>query len=433
MSVAKRILFLSNGHGEDNHSAYIIQALRELEPEVEIAALPIVGEGQAYRRLQVPIIGPTQTMPSGGFTYVNRLLLLRDIGSGLIGLTWQQIQAVRRYAPSCDLIMATGDIVSQAFAYITGRPFVSFISCLSSLYEGRLRLGPLIGCTLRSRRCLTVITKDPYTAQDLQQQGLSKAMFGGIPAMDRLQVSGKDLELQPHQPMIALLPGSRLPEAERNFALQLQLVLEIAKLNPSIQFRAALVPNLMNQLPAIAAAAGWHCDEGRLTYSGTLDLQNLQDPQASQALSDLHQVPGLHDPLPDSITPEVLCFRDAFGDIIHQTSLVIGMAGLAVEQAAALGKPVIHIAGKGPQFNYPFAEAQTRLIGFSAQMIGTEAATPQILQQAARRSLEILEDPDYLAACLEHGRHRFGPPGGSFRIAKVLLQSLGYSTEAIDT
>ena len=39
------------------------------------------------------------------------------------------------------------------------------------------------------------------------------------------------------------------------------------------------------------------------------------------------------------------------------------MAGTAAEQAIGLGKPVIQIEGKGPQFTQTFAEAQRRLLG----------------------------------------------------------------------
>ncbi|MGA0198125.1 MAG: hypothetical protein ACO3NK_03220, partial [Prochlorotrichaceae cyanobacterium] len=94
--MSQRVLFISNGHGEDNHSAHIIQSLQELAPEVEIAALAIVGEGSAYRRLGIPLIGPTQVLPSGGFTYMNRWLLVKDFQAGLLQLTWQQWQAMRR-------------------------------------------------------------------------------------------------------------------------------------------------------------------------------------------------------------------------------------------------------------------------------------------------------------------------------------------------
>ncbi|MEH2230513.1 MAG: lipid-A-disaccharide synthase-related protein [Nostoc sp.] len=400
---SKRILFISNGHGEDNHTSHVIQTLRQLCPSIEMAAMPIVGEGKAYRSLDIPIIGPTQVMPSGGFFYMKRLYMLKDFQSGLIGLTWRQLQAVLQYAPNCDLIMSTGDFVSQTFAYLTKRPFVSFISCLSALYEGQLRINPLLWHDLNSSRCLAVFTRDSYTASDLQRQGIAKARFGGIPALDRVVPTGKDLYLKPDIPAIAILPGSRMPEAARNFSLQLQLVIEIAKITPEsgFQFRAALVPNLMEQLDEIAKSQGWQLNQGILSYF----------PPGTSA--------------EESPLVEVRCYSDAFSDILYYSTLVIGMAGLAVDLAVAMGKPIIQIPGEGPQFTYQFAEAQTRLSGISAQTIGTKPATPEILKQAAKRVVETLEDSDYLAKCKVNGPERFGPPGASERIARFLLNSLG--------
>ncbi|MGK7880991.1 MAG: lipid-A-disaccharide synthase-related protein [Crocosphaera sp.] len=395
-SPSKRILFISNGHGEDNHSSYVIETLLQLYPNLELAAMPIVGEGNAYRRLNIPIIGPTQNMPSGGFSYINRLRLLTDLKAGLVGLTWRQLQAVWQYAPSCDLIMATGDTVSQGFAYSTGYPYVSFISCLSALYEGTLKVGPFIGTFLRSPRCLGVFTRDPYTAKDLKQQGIAKALFGGIPSLDKLQPTGKDLQLKADSPMVALLPGSRLPEAVRNFKLQLNLMLEIIKvISPEkIQFRAALVPKLMKELTTIADSEGWQFEDNKLSYKT------------------------------EQGTVEVICYSDAFNDILHNCTLMLGMAGLAVDQGIALGKPVIQVPGEGPQFTYEFAEAQTRLIGSCAQTIGTGPATSETLKEAAQCVSKTVADKAYLEECETEGKARFGPPGASERIAKFLLSNL---------
>tara|TARA_B100000524_G_scaffold28150_1_gene14097 strand:- start:194162 stop:195415 length:1254 start_codon:yes stop_codon:yes gene_type:complete len=396
-SSSKRILFISNGHGEDNHSSYIIETLLEIYPNVDIAAMSIVGEGNAYRRLGVPIIGPTQNIPSGGFSYTNRLHFLKDLQSGLLGLTWRQLQKVWEYSATCDLIMATGDSISQGFAYSTGRPYVSFISCLSALYEGKLNIGPLLGTFLRSSRCLTVFTRDPYTAQDLQNQHINKAQFGGIPSLDKLKPTGKDLSLKTNNPMIALLPGSRLPEAIRNFTLQLDLVLEICKLIPfpKVEFRAALVPKLMHKLGEIADSKGWECNGNKLIYKD------------------------------DAVSIEILCYSDAFNDILHECTLMLGMAGLAVDQGIAIGKPVIQIPGEGPQFTYSFAEAQTRLIGSCAQTIGTGPASLETLKEAAKCVVDTINNKKYLLDCIEQGQNRFGPPGASIRIANSLLKHLG--------
>ncbi|MEB3161067.1 MAG: lipid-A-disaccharide synthase-related protein [Synechocystis sp.] len=393
----QRVLFISNGHGEDNHSAHVIRRLQEIVPQVEIAAMPIVGQGSAYQKLGIPIIGPTaDVLPSGGFSYVDRRLLIKDIQAGLLGLTWRQFQAVRRYAPQCDLVHATGDSVGQSFAYLTGKPFISFISCLSALYEGTLKLDLIMPLLWRSPRCLGVFTRDPLTAADLQQQGFHKVQYGGIPSLDWLQPTGKDLQLNPDVPMAALLPGSRLPEAVENFKLQLRLVIEAAQLiGEGIQFRTALVPKLMAALPPIAQDLGWIWDDPWLRY----DLGNGKIAQVG-------------------------CYDDAFNDIVCATTVVIGMAGLAVDQAVAIGKPVIQIAGHGPQFTYAFAEAQDRLLGMSAQTIGTGPANQAILEEAAHCLQKTVKDRDYLQACEKSGRERLGIPGASHRIADFLIQQL---------
>jgi uncharacterized protein (TIGR03492 family) len=394
--MAKRVLFISNGHGEDNHSSYIIRRLRELAPDVEVAAMPIVGNGNAYRNLQVPILGPTQVLPSGGFTYVNRWLLLKDIQAGLLGLTLKQFLTVRRYGSQFDLVHATGDAVGQSFAYATGRPFISFISCLSALYEGHLRTDRVLRFVVRSHRCRAVVTRDPYTAEDLRRQGFSKVHFGGIPSLDWLVATGKDLQLRPDVPMVALLPGSRLPEAVRNFKLQMRFVeAAVGLMGDQVQFRAALVPALMDDLDTLAREMGWTYGHGRLSLQ-----------------------------LDTGETAEILCYDDAFNDIVRSTTLVMGMAGLAVDQAVALGKPVIQIPGEGPQFSYAFAEAQNRLLGISAQTIGQGPATEDTLAAAAQRLQATLNDPDYLAKCVENGRDRLGTPGASTRIAQLIVHHL---------
>lgn len=404
--MGQRILFLSNGHGEDLNGSLILRALQQAAPELELAALPIVGSGAAYQKLGVPLVGPTQAMPSGGFNYVvlGRLLnpanwrrnlnvgnLIRDLFSGLLTLTWGQIQAVRRYGPSCELLFATGDIVPILFAAITGRPFMVFLVSTSSYYEGRAVVPLLAMQAMRSRRCRQVFTRDAFTAQDLQRRGLSKAVFAGYPIMDVLTPTGQSLGLRPDQPMIALLPGSRLPEAVANLGLQLQLCEAIAQRQPA-QFRAALVPSIDDeQLAALAAAQGW------------------------QVLAPGHLAKG---------EAVVICRRDAFSDILHQCALAIGMAGTAVEQAVGLGKPVVQIIGNGPQFTYPFAEAQMRLLGPSVVTIGKRPADAALLGEAAAKITAILQDDAYRQQCQLNGRERVGTAGGAAAIAAAVQQAL---------
>jgi uncharacterized protein (TIGR03492 family) len=208
--------------------------------------------------------------------------------------------------------------------------------------------------------------------------------------MDVLQSSHYDLELEPNLPMIALLPGSRLPEAIHNLQLQLQACEAIALKRP-VQFRAALVPSITEEdLRALAKKMGWdYHGSGKLVNP----IQNFR----------------------------VICYWDAFADILQQCDLVIGMAGTAVEQAVGLGKPVVQIPGAGPQFTYAFAEAQMRLLGSSVKTIGKSPNDPNLFQDIAQTVGEILDDSPYLETCLQNGIERVGHAGGSVGIAQGIL------------
>ncbi|MGB3513926.1 MAG: lipid-A-disaccharide synthase-related protein [Microcoleaceae cyanobacterium] len=399
----KNILFLSNGHGEDTHNCQIIQAFSKICPEAKLSAMPIVGAGNNYKNLGIPIIAPTANMPSGGFFYLNPLFLFKDVGQGLISLTWQQLQAVWKFSKNCDLIMATGDIVVAAIAYSTKLPYVVFLSADSSYYEGQINLGLILPKLLNNSRCLKVFARDALTAKDLNRQGIKKAEFVGTPVMDNLISTGKNLQLKAGLFTIGILPGSRLPEAGRNLSLLLKLVKEIVKVMGEnvCQFRAATVPILMSELEAfalhsagIATSEGWQYQAGKLTF------------------------------LTEEYSIEVICYEDAFADILQQSNLVIGMAGTAIEQAVGLGKPIITIPGEGPSFTYRFAEAQTRLLGCSVQVIGKQPANNFIRQKAAEKVKQTLTDKEYLKTCIQNGFERMGRPGGSEKIADYLIQYL---------
>ena len=122
----------------------------------------------------------------------------------------------------------------------------------------------------------------------------------------------------------------------------------------------------------------------------------------------------------------MLCYADAFADILQQFSLVIGMTGSAIEQAVGLGKPVIAIPGNGPAFTYRFAEAQHRLLGDSVQVIGTQLANSHMIEEAALAVDRTLQDDKYLASCVKNGLERMGRSGASIKIANYAANYLGY-------
>jgi uncharacterized protein (TIGR03492 family) len=391
----KKVLFLSNGHGEDVNGSMVAQALHLQDPTVQIGAMPIVGAGNAYRALNIPIIGPTKSeMPSGGFSYMDKRLLAADIFDGLVGRLWQQISAVRQYCQDADLIFVTGDQVVLGIAALTKCPYLALLSSCSAHYEGRLRIAPIKDSLISSDRCKQIFTRDLFTTEVLRKRGFKRLNFWGNPFMDALIPSGRDLQLKFQYPMVAMLPGSRLPEAANNLVILLRLAIELSRLQIQPQVWLALTPNFVigdsNSLQAVAKAEGWECRENQLYYP------------------------------PLKLT--VGFATDAFADILEQCDLVCGMAGTAIEQAVGLGKPIVQLPGEGPQFIYSFAEAQMRLLGDSIETIGTKPADAQSIQTAAAVIDRTLADPVRLRYCSMHGQERVGGKGAAAKMAQEILR-----------
>ena len=44
----QKLLFLCNGHGEDTIACRVIEALHEINPDISLEVLPMVGDGKAF-------------------------------------------------------------------------------------------------------------------------------------------------------------------------------------------------------------------------------------------------------------------------------------------------------------------------------------------------------------------------------------------------
>lgn len=406
-----KLLCLSNGHGEDAIAVRILRQLQQQPVSLELAALPLVGEGLAYHALEVPIIGPVKQMPSGGFVYMDSKQLVRDIQGGLVQLTLAQWRAVRDWARQGGSILAVGDIVPLLFAWLSGAEY-AFVGTAKSEYFIRDESGflpkrrwegwsgsvylPWERWLMSRSRCKAVFPRDSLTTEFLQK-GSIPAFDVGNPMMDDLQPSqppglfySRDAEQQEQERSlkILLLPGSRAPEAYENWQ---QILFTIASfwsreypgLQRPLQFLAAIASSLnLATFGQILESHGWRQSETEGVY---------RQREASLILSQ------------------------AYNDCLQESDFAIAMAGTATEQFVGLGKAAIAIPGKGPQFTPAFAEAQSRLLGPSLILVERPQQVPEAIQQ-------LLKDPDYLQLIAENGKRRLGKPGASQRIAACLLQ-----------
>jgi uncharacterized protein (TIGR03492 family) len=427
-----RLLCLSNGHGEDIIAVRILQELQQHSPNIDVAALPIVGEGRAYTQLGISLIGSVQTMPSGGFIYMDGRQLVRDVRGGLLQLTLSQIKAVRSWArfqaqPGKEggAILAVGDIVPLLFAWLSGATY-AFVGTAKSEYYLRDEVGfhqrhslfnrfegwsgsvyhPWERWLMSRPRCKAVFPRDSLTTKNLQKWSIPAFNLGN-PMMDQLDAvtsqmfysADAERQEQARSLTITLLPGSRPPEAYANWQ---QIIVAVAALCDTFSARSLLF------LGAIASS---------------LSLEPLCQILVN---ADFQQVSN-ESPLPD---PKALTFKHkngylilsqhAYNDCLQHADMAIAMAGTATEQFVGLGKPAIAFPGKGPQFTYAFAEAQARLLGSSLILVDQPTQVAEAVQS-------LLCDPDRLQLIAENGLRRMGKPGAARRIAACLMERLSQS------
>ena len=397
-----KLLVISNGHGEDIIAVRIIEQLQIASKKLEISALPIVGEGYAYKKIDIPIIGKVQIMPSGGFVYMSKEQLFSDIKGGLLQLTIEQLKVVRQWGKLGYPIVAVGDIVPLLFARLSGSKY-AFVGTAKSDYYLRDSKGKWLPQTswlekqfgsvyLPWERWLMqsavgVYPRDTLTTNILQQQEI-KALDLGNPMMDDLVVSyspppsNKTLK-------ILLLPGSRMPEALQNWE---QILIAVARIVTHLQeyktvFYAAIAPGLnITSFQKFLITGDWQ--------EASTKKMLFQKRQATLWLA-----------------------QDAYARYLEEAHIAIAMAGTATEQFVGLGKPAITMPGEGAQCTHAFMEAQSRLLGCSVLL----QQSPMGVVSAIK---SLLNDPARLKAIAENGCSRMGTSGAASRIASHITTNL---------
>jgi uncharacterized protein (TIGR03492 family) len=417
-----KLLCISNGHGEDAIALPVLQELQQLaQPPEAIVTLPIVGVGTAYINNGFPIVGPVQTMPSGGFLYRDSRQLAGDLRGGLVKLTIGQIKAVQKWARSGGKILAVGDIVPLLFGWLSGADY-AFIGTAKSEYYVRdgdgkplasqrnsfeIKTGsiylPWERWLMSRNRCKGVFPRDRLTTEILQRRKIPSFDLGN-PMTDGVTWDlAKSEDIEGARPLVVtLLPGSRPPEAYANWE---QIVIAVNSLIPvfprlSIVCLAAIAPSLdLGTLQDNLSGQGW-----MQIAAVNLDLRHpIQDTQAIYYQRD---------------NATIVITTQAYQQCMQLGDCAIAMAGTATEQFISLGKPAFTIPGKGPQFTPMFAEAQTRLLGESIILVPNPLDVGLEIQR-------VLHQPDGLQIIARNGLLRMGTPGAAKRIADCLMNVMG--------
>ncbi|MCX7882967.1 MAG: lipid-A-disaccharide synthase-related protein [Brevinematales bacterium] len=384
------ILFTSNCFGEDRSAALIARELKTLLQQrgqsFRVMGASLISEGKDYLSRGIEIVYASHVPPSGGFPTHSLKGLLADLFSGSMITPFQFIKTLKSHAHKTKLAVVVGDV---ALLFLTrqglpGVPLV-FLSLPKSDY-----IAPHypIEEWYIVKHTSTFLTRDAYTATNLQKKHIP-ALFLGNPIVDELEPSSV-LSFSPEKPILGLLPGSR-KEAYQNFVLMLPIVEEVFRQHPC-HVVAALPPTLTDDhLATHAYPHGWN-----LHTSSPFSFLQKGDTR-------------------------ILLSRGVFAEVLHKSTVILGLAGTANEQAAALGKPVVTFRGVGPQTTERRFREQEKLLG------GAVTYCRHYPSDVIREILWLFSNPEERTRRGAKGKEHMGPAGGARNIATYLIEH--YLTE----
>tara|TARA_Y100001970_G_scaffold294233_2_gene448888 strand:- start:4318 stop:5532 length:1215 start_codon:yes stop_codon:yes gene_type:complete len=397
----KKILVISNGNGEDISGCQIAKQLINLGHDVE--ALPIVGNGNIYKKNKINVIIKTKTFSTGGLGYNSIRGTILDILEGQIIYLIKILFLIFSRRKEYKFLITIGDILPVFLAWLIRKETFTYLVAYSSHYEGKLRLPWPCSYFLKSDKFKLVFARDLLTSLDLSSQLKRKVDFQGNPFMDELIISGVTNKSKLFT--IGVLPGSRMPELARNISLIFRLLSSIPieyNFFRGIVFDMALADSLdINQILYLVSKYRFIRIE-KMTRDNVLII---------------------------SISNLMINIRwSSFQEIMNNSDMFISMSGTAAEQAIGLSKPVLQLIGGGPQFNYKFAEAQRRLLGKYVFCAEYSALKEIYFNNTIGLLIDIIYrlkiDSSFLNNCRKNSSIRIGLPNKKSQVAKIISNSI---------
>jgi uncharacterized protein (TIGR03492 family) len=391
-----KILFISNGYGEDIVAAHLAGKIRAKQPEIEVAGYPTVGRGRFYTNFGVELAGIGVELPSEGFIRSFRDFI-GDLQHGFFGKTLRLGRRLGRTALGYDYLIPVGDAyillftsiftkqkpqrkilinIQQTEWYGARKPFKQHYSLVERMW------------TRRMTRFMYV--RDAKTRDFLQAKGLHQANSCGNPMMDCFTVHDQPV-LPVNRMLIGVLPGSK-QEAYTNLITVFEIVRVLSDRGYLCNYAIALSP----QLDKATVAARHRLKEVQTHGKNGDELYTeYRMPQGEAA---------------------IFISQSLFGDILNESVAVIGISGTGNEQAAGMGKPVFGFWGRGPQITEKFMRAQKKLLGPSLELY------PPDPEAIAEGMIVLFNDPGRQKSIAANGMHRMAGRGSIDCMVKGILE-----------
>ena len=391
-----RILVISNGHGEDLSGALLSKKLVALGNQVD--ALPIVGHGNNYLKANIRIIGKTRLFDTGGLGYNTIRGRLDDLVNGQLIDLFRKLFLTYSIRKKYDYFLVIGDIIPIFFVWFCRKNYFLYLVAYSSHYEGKLQLPWPCKFFLKSKNLKKIFARDQLTSDDLTNQLKRKVYFFGNPFMDIFDDNDNKNDLKNSKINFSLLPGSRVPEMEKNFNIMLDLleVLSNYKISHDFSFQFALTDSFPKEkIENFLNDRNWE-----------LYLNN------GVAKNIIYKFQSIY----------INLVWDSFERLLSMSDVVISMSGTAAEQAIGLAKPVIQIEGSGPQFTSSFADAQRRLLGNYVFCATNYKSKGQQINETIEIIFKVLYllkiDKNFSISCKKNAKVRLGEVGAGLKISR---------------
>lgn len=369
-----RLLFISNGHGEDSMAAAIIA---QLPKDIGADAYPTLGSGAAFEGI-CPIVGPRAHLPSEGWRNTAGSMF-RDLRGGVLTTLGPALRFMRNVRKAYPKVVVVGDLVGVLLCWQSRTRVAAYIDVFRNGYAHSY--SPLERMLIKSA-VDQVFCRDEDLARELRADGIDARAAGNV-MMDTIPFGTYEpASRRRHAQAVALLPGSRSTALE-HFETQIAALRQLPKEKLPDVF-VALAPEIEPE--ALARAAG-------LTWSGAgegADIGTLADDALTLHLS-----------------------AGALGNILEASDVVMSQAGTATWQAMGLGKPVVSFIMPG--------DRQKRLRDEALFAGEARIMCPRDPVAIAAELSILLSDPAERARRGRIGRSRMGPPGAIKSILREIL------------
>jgi uncharacterized protein (TIGR03492 family) len=385
--MGKRILFVTNGNGEIAIADRIALELRALRPDTAIDHFPLVGESRSEIMREV---GPRRAMPSGGLLAMGNVgNIVRDVGGGLLGLTYAQRRFLTGSRGTYDRVVAVGDVFALLMALAAHAP-VTYVGTAKSV-----RVAPYGYFERRVlRRAQDVFVRDDATAQRLREQGVGAQAPGNV-IVDLFGTQDDpraDDAADGFAPMLAVFPGSR-QTSYRDARFLLDVIRRVASDRPTLGAVMSIAPLLDAAMFAAGLRAdGWQIDD-------RADARIPFDARVGERVI-------------------ARAWSGSIGPLLERAQLVVGQAGTANEAAAAAGVPVVAFELDRDRKTTWYRMRQHGLLGEAL------AVFPGDPEQAAAGLRALLDDAQRRTRMSLEGAQRMGKPGGALAIARAIAERL---------